>query len=282
MNNDKKSIRILMVDDEIDFLESSTRALVRRGFEVLHALDGLTALQMVGEEVFDVVVLDLKMPGIDGEEVFRRIRESRPDLPVIMLTGHGSVPHAFETAKKGIADYIAKPCDMDELEGRIHKVLEIKRDRSGQTMSQDVPGEKIHVLIIDDDDGILKSLRSVLEHRHMEVSTARTPSTAFRILKESMIDVVLLDVRLPEMDGMEVLKHIKRSYPSIEVLLLTGYPSVDTALEGVNQGSYAYITKPADPDELAAKIRRANEARQESIRREQQKIVDEMTRKYPE
>jgi DNA-binding response OmpR family regulator len=275
MRDAEKRTKVLLVDDEEEFLESSAKALGRRGFDVFKAPDGASALEKVGKEQFDAMILDLKMPGIDGEEVFRRVQRDHPELPVIMLTGHGSVPHAFTTAKKGIADYIAKPCDMDELALRIRKVIE---SAGAQKLGEGE--EDIRVLLVDDERELLESLGPVLGRRRMDVSTAQTPSLAFEILKQKPIEVAVLDVRLPEMDGLEVLKLMKKEFPQVEVILLTGFPSVSSALEGVKGGAYAYVTKPVEPDELVAKIRAARERRQANLESARAKTVDEIKKRY--
>jgi DNA-binding NtrC family response regulator len=131
MRDRTRRTRLLLVDDEEEFLRSSSQALGRRGMEVQTAPDGATALAMLAGGEFDVVVLDLKMPGMDGEAVFDRIMATTPGFPVIMLTGHGSIPHAFQTSKKGISDYVAKPCDIDDLAARILAAVDRAQRDSG-------------------------------------------------------------------------------------------------------------------------------------------------------
>jgi len=132
MEPNDKLIKLLMVDDEQDFLESASTALGRRGFDVRVARDGTTALDMAAHESFDAVLLDLKMPGLDGVQVFRRLMESSPGTPVIMLTGHGSIDSAFQTSKNGVADYVEKPCDIEDLARRIRAALTKHSQRSEQ------------------------------------------------------------------------------------------------------------------------------------------------------
>ena len=113
-----KKIKVLMVDDEEKFRAATQKILNRRGFDTLLAGSGEAALDML-EEKPDVIVLDIKMPGMDGHETLREIKKQRPDLPVIMLTGHGAVPSAREALKHGASDYLAKPCDIDLLVAKI-------------------------------------------------------------------------------------------------------------------------------------------------------------------
>ncbi len=113
-----KKIKVLMVDDEEKFRSTTRKILNKRGFETLVAGSGREALQQLDDNP-DVVVLDIKMPGMDGHETLQEIKKRRPDLPVIILTGHGALPSAREALKHGANDYLTKPCDMDLLANKI-------------------------------------------------------------------------------------------------------------------------------------------------------------------
>ena len=115
MNN---AIKVLMVDDEEQFRATTKKLLNRRGFETLLAGSGEEAIDKL-EENPDVVILDIKMPGMDGHQALKEIKERSPDLPVIMLTGHGAMPSAREALVEGAFDYLSKPCDMDILASKI-------------------------------------------------------------------------------------------------------------------------------------------------------------------
>ncbi|BBD08161.1 response regulator [Desulfovibrio ferrophilus] len=115
-------IRILMVDDEERFRTITAKILGRKGFETIVAESGERALEKLSESP-DVVVLDVKMGGMDGHETLREIKKQHPDLPVIMLTGHGDVPSAEQALKEGAYDYLAKPCDIDLLTAKIQDAL---------------------------------------------------------------------------------------------------------------------------------------------------------------
>lgn len=111
--------KILIVDDGEDFLEYTKKRLANRGLEVSTAQDGLEAIAKIEQNEFDVVVLDVLMPNMDGIETLQRIKAIRPDLPVIMLSGHGAVESATEGLKLGAVEYLLKPCDFDTLFGSI-------------------------------------------------------------------------------------------------------------------------------------------------------------------
>jgi DNA-binding response OmpR family regulator len=113
-----KKIKVLMVDDEEQFRSTTKKILNKRGFEMVLADSGEEAIEKLTEEP-DVVILDIKMPGMDGHQALKEIKKRSPHLPVIMLTGHGALPSAREALVEGAFDYLAKPCDIDLLAGKI-------------------------------------------------------------------------------------------------------------------------------------------------------------------
>jgi len=116
-------IRLLLVDDEVGYLDVLGKRLRRRGFEVTAASSGTAAIQAVRGQDFDVAVLDLKMEDMDGIEVLRVLKKMEPTIQVIMLTGHGSERAARDGLALGAFDYLTKPIDLETLVERIHAAL---------------------------------------------------------------------------------------------------------------------------------------------------------------
>ena len=111
-----KALQVLLVDDEDDFRENLARLLRHRGFEVVTAADGAAALAALARRpAFDVAVLDVRMPKMDGIATLRRLRDETPSLEVIMLTGHARIEDGVEAIRLGAFDYLQKPCDLDDL-----------------------------------------------------------------------------------------------------------------------------------------------------------------------
>lgn len=283
MDTNNEPIRLLLVDDEEEFLLATSQALGRRGISVTVAPNGVTALEKISRELFDIVVLDVKMPDIDGIEVFNQLRDSHPEMPVILLTGHPSTSDAFHTSKKGIADYIAKPVDMDELAGKVKEVIVRSRQKPQESTTGSDSGTepKISVMIVDDEVDLLQSLSRAFTRRGLRVATAESGSRALDILDSVLVDVMVLDVKMPGMDGLEVLTRVKERHPSIQVILLSGHPSVDAALEGIKLGASEYLKKPAEIGELVDTIRRLHQDRQAFLEQQRQKLIDEIIRRYP-
>jgi len=121
-----KGSRILLVDDEIVFTDNMTRLLTARGYSVTAIDNGKEALQILGEKDFDVIVLDLKMPGMDGIATLKEIRKLGLFTQTLILTGHGSIDTALEAVKLGACDYLTKPCEIDELVAKIDEAWEKK------------------------------------------------------------------------------------------------------------------------------------------------------------
>ena len=119
-------MHILVVDDEHEFLELMNNRLQKRGFTVETAGTGEKALELVAEHAFDAMVQDVKMPGIDGIEVLRRVKRMKPELPVLLLTGHASIEAAMTGVETGAVDYLLKPVPINDLIMRLRDIASRK------------------------------------------------------------------------------------------------------------------------------------------------------------
>ncbi len=120
--------RVLLVDDEVGFVETMVKRLTKRDLEVLPAYDGPEGLAALKENPgIEVVILDVKMPGMDGIETLGKVKASFPLVEVIMLTGHATVESAIEGMKKGAFDYLMKPCEIDLLVSKVTEAAARKR-----------------------------------------------------------------------------------------------------------------------------------------------------------
>jgi DNA-binding NtrC family response regulator len=125
--------KVLLVDDEAPFIETLAKRLSKRDLVVLTATSGPEALdKLKTESHVDVVVLDVKMPGMDGIETLRAIKRDHPLVEVIMLTGHATVESAIEGMKMGALDYLMKPCDMEILLGKVREAKSKKSKQEGK------------------------------------------------------------------------------------------------------------------------------------------------------
>jgi DNA-binding NtrC family response regulator len=127
-----ESFRVLLVDDERDFVETTVKRLLKRGIEAVGVMSGEEALELIRDRLFDVVVLDIKMPGgIDGIEALREMKKIQPLAEVILLTGHASVETSIEGMNLGAFDYLLKPVSLEDLLVKLTQAFE-KKDSHDQ------------------------------------------------------------------------------------------------------------------------------------------------------
>jgi len=176
-----KNIKVLMVDDEEQFRATTSKILTRRGYETTVAESGEKAIELLKKSSQDVVILDIKMPGMDGHEALTRIKEIDPDVQVIMLTGHGGDLSAKESLKHGAFDYLNKPCDIELLSMKINDAYDAVREgvreekKAGDIM---IPiGE---YTTIDPDRTIKEGIEALKRSFESAVSTSRIMETGHR------------------------------------------------------------------------------------------------------
>ncbi|WP_035105518.1 response regulator [Desulfohalovibrio reitneri] len=119
----------------------------------------------------------------------------------------------------------------------------------------------IRVLIVDDEAEFVETLVKRLRKRKLDVAGAKGGEEALTVLEERPVDVAVVDVKMPDMNGLELLKIIKKRWPLTEVIMLTGHASLDLAMQGMESGAYDYLMKPMDLDELLYVIEDANSRR---------------------
>ena len=120
---------VLLVDDEVPFVETMTKRLTKRNLRVIMAFSGQEALEKLDKNRnLDVIILDVKMPGMDGIQTLSEIKKSHPLVEIIMLTGHATVESAIDGMKAGAYDYLMKPCDLEQLMLKVEQAAKKKRD----------------------------------------------------------------------------------------------------------------------------------------------------------
>jgi DNA-binding response OmpR family regulator len=240
----EEKIKVLVVDDDPVVVDVTTAGLELDDFEVSTAVDGRSGVTKTDEVHPDVVLLDLRLPDIDGFEVLRQIR-SKPantDIHVIMITGD----HTIDIDKAfalGADDCIIKPIDMRFLVSRISKLLK----------------KKYHVLIVEDDRQICEVLKNMLEKHDYDVAIFHDGNTIIEAIKQSKPDIILLDISLPiGPDGFELCKTIKNdpATKTIPVIMLTANEYANAVEKSFSFGAEDYIFKPFNVSELISKIKK--------------------------
>lgn len=130
--------RILIVDDEERYRTTLAKRLQERQIEAFTVGSGLEALAEIKHRLYDVVVLDVKMPGMDGIETLKEIKKAKPGLEVILLTGHASVDTAVEGMRLGAYDYVLKPCELEKLLEKINGAYQVKAARDERIQQAEI------------------------------------------------------------------------------------------------------------------------------------------------
>ena len=243
---------VLIVDDDKIIREQLRKELKRGFFEVFLAADGKTALEAFSQQEIDIVILDIKLPDIDGLEVLTKIKEKKPDCEVIVITGFGAQEIAITSLRRGAIDYIEKPLETDELFTALGRAQEKLAEREELEY-------KNKLLVIDDDEEIVKRLKKFLEKEGYEVAYALNGKEGLNIIENSKVDVVITDIKMDDMDGIEVLRRAKRLYQDIEGVMVTGFKEQELAIRSLRAGAIDYITKPVNLDKLLFAVEKAVE-----------------------
>lgn len=375
------SLNILVVDDEVAVCQSVDKILKRKGHQVSQVLSVAAALNTLdAPEVFDLIIADLMMPQAGGLDLLKAIRESWPEIPVLIITGFSSIHSAVESMKLGAAGYLPKPFTPDELVIAVEKIateepskdpespgpdnkemidvdlpfnpkeleaatsesfvenltrsdipvaaarpqtpadfcslgqrsckrfvkkgvcqmdecpiITAEKKKKGKTavltdhvfdpIDVDLPfsasevaaitGEAYvaalgrsdmpiagywqkfeqniktpKVLVVDDEPVVVNSVRKILMRRGFLVEAAYNFNAALAQVLSQDYDLVFLDMKMPDGNGLDLLQRIKEKRPEQRVIIVTGYASIDSAVEAIRKGASDYMPKPFTPEEL--------------------------------
>lgn len=243
------ALRLLMVDDEAAYLSVLEKRLERRNIRMTGATSGAEAVAILRSRDFDTAIIDLKMGDMDGLLLLKIFKMMVPAMPVIILTGHGSEREARKGLSRGASDYITKPCELSELIPKVREAVAVAAS------GLELQAETMSILICDDEKDLVEMLSLRLTEAGNQVMGAFNGRQCLEILENEPMDAVLLDLNMPETDGIEVLRLIKRKHPLIEVILMTGYGQVARAVDAMKLGAADFLEKPLDFAELKVKLK---------------------------
>jgi PAS domain S-box-containing protein len=247
--------KILVVEADHDLALLLRRQLELEGYHVVLAGSGEDALWLAKEEQPQLITLDIMLPDLDGFLVLEQLREhpATAPIPVIIISGLSQTGTGYAL---GAVDYVVKPFDEDKLLRSVQLALSPVEE-----------GEEYDLLVVDDDPDILALLDHALSFHGYHVRTAPDGVEALALVEEAHPDLILLDIKMPNMDGYEVIRQLKseEATRSIPVIVITASP-VDKERDKVRvlgMGATQYITKPLSIETLVWEIRSAIEERQQ-------------------
>ncbi|MEO1616338.1 MAG: response regulator [Planctomycetota bacterium] len=197
--------RILIVDDDEDIRANFSDILCELGYETSLAGDGESALQLVREKEYDVVLLDYQMPGMDGATLYDAIKKVRPSIAGIMVTAWAGSDGAQRARDAGTWEVLRKPVDIAELLGKIQLATAAPL-----------------VLVVDDDHAFCQMLWRLLNERRFRVAIAHTEEDGIRQVSNSEYQVAIVDLKLGQGDGVNVIRRIQQAVPSTKTFLVSG------------------------------------------------------------
>lgn len=242
-----ENTKLLIVDDDVNFGYTLSKVLAKKGYETTTAKDGFRALELMKENEFDTVLMDIKMPAMNGVETYKKIKEIRPSTVVIMMSAFSVEDLIREAVKEGAYAVIRKPFEIETIINMIEKA------KSGALLA-----------IVDDDPGICKSMKNVLEEKGYSVTTCATGEEAISLARMRPQDIIFIDMKLPILNGLEVFSEIKKINPKAVAVIMTAYRQEMDELvkQALKKGAYACLYKPFDMDEVI-------------------KIIDEVSKREP-
>lgn len=230
----REKLHTLIVDDDQRMAKTLLDILKLKGYEAELAHSGPEALEKVNRSRFDCVLTDIKMSQMNGIELYKAIMAVQPDLPVVLMTAYSTDKLVKEGLDEGAIASLIKPLDIDLL---LTFLSTLHKKRS--------------IVIVDDDPLFSKTLGDILQSRGFLVTKVTDPHDVMETLRP-YAQVILLDMKINKTDGLEVLKEIRKKFPYLPVILVTGYreemsESIEAALKIC---AYTCLYKPFGIEEL--------------------------------
>lgn len=232
-----KKLRILVVDDDHDFAEGIADALELEGHETAIAHCGEDALETYTEAEFDLIFMDMKLPGRTGVESIREFQRRFPGARVVLMTAYSLDNLIDETIERNVLAMFHKPLAFNQVQALLARVQEINR-----------------VLIVDDDVDFAREMRDLLEVAGYSVRSCFDGATAVQRCLHEPFDAMILDLRMPGLSGREVCRTVRAALPAFPIIAVTGGDEDDLALEGPAAPGHI-LRKPFSPSRLLQLLR---------------------------
>ncbi|MBI1912565.1 MAG: response regulator [Deltaproteobacteria bacterium] len=243
-------LKVLVVDDDRRMVKTICDILKVEGYTAIQAYSGDEAQQKVRENHPDCVIMDIKMPGIDGVEATAMIKSVSPDLPVVLMSAYATEDQINEAKKQGAYTVLTKPIDVQQI---LFFLSLLRKEES--------------ILVVDDDPAFSRTLRDILQASGYNVDTEADPEKVLGQMERTYKLVVLLDLNLGSVNGLDILQAIRARYPGKPVVLITGYrEAMASSIEtGLQIGAYACLYKPFAIEELTGIIEEISRGKLKSL-----------------
>lgn len=243
-------VKVLIVDDDRRMVKTISDILKVKGYEAAEAYTGKEAVKKVKSDNPDCVLMDIKMPGMNGVEALKMIKDVSPGLPVVLMSAYATEELTEEAKQQGAYTVLNKPVDIQ----MVLSFLSLVRKEES-------------VLIVDDDANFCRTLRDILESRGYSVETEDDPGRVLTHMEKNYKLVVVLDLKLGNTDGLDVLKAIRAKYPTKPVVLVTGYKDEmsDSIKKGLQIGAYTCLYKPLEAEDFVGLIEEISRKKMQAV-----------------
>jgi DNA-binding response OmpR family regulator len=260
-NNEEKiqgSVKkVLVVDDDVEIREVLYRLLDRSGYQAITQPGGTAVLDYLKNNRVDLIILDERMPGMDGLMTVKNIRDFDKETPIVMLTGFGNGELQISALKLGVNDFLMKGLPAPQFLKTVEETLERHKLFALNKKAPSKAGGKI--LVVDDEPEVRTMLENFLRKHNHEIKVALSAEEALALLKTGSYrpDAILLDVNLPGMDGLMALKQIRQFDNNIAVIMISGVGDPALRTQALELGALEFFYKPFDLEhmDLTIKIR---------------------------
>ncbi len=244
-----KTTRILVVDDESNLRKTLKDILDDEGYDVATAENGIEAVEMCSKNHYDVVLMDVRMPGLNGVEAFRQIRRHREGVRVIMMSAYGMDDLKQAALDEGAIAFLDKPLNVE----KVIRLIGEAKDTA--------------ILVVEDDQQAATAMSKTLREQNYHVTLVNSPHDALELVEQIRFDIILIDVQLPSMNGLELYLAIKKITPSSVAIMISGMDEEFDRLarEAVRQTAYTMIHKPLDLDHLLSLLQRIKQDRASNV-----------------
>ena len=229
--------KILVVDDQRGMRLTLSGVIEDRGYDVTGVEDGYQAIDAARKTTFDVIFMDIKMPGINGVQTFREIKKISPSSVVVMMTGFAVEDLVKEALAEGAFSVVYKPFDMDHVISLVESVL-----------------KTVVILLVDDRSGDRVTLMEILSDRGFKVAGAADGDQAIEMVKGSHYDIIFMDIKLPGKDGVATFQEIRRVDPEAKVIFMTGFVLEESVKRAVEEYAYPVASKPLDIENVLSLV----------------------------
>ncbi|MBF0607063.1 MAG: response regulator [Candidatus Magnetobacterium sp. LHC-1] len=244
--------KVLVIEDDEVARKQLAKFIQHEGFEVTEAEDGRVGIDLFRSEKPHIVITDMKMPNVGGMEVVHKIKELSPHTDIILITAFGETDVAIAALRGGVMDYLKKPVDLRLLR------TALGRAKENLLMREEYNLRPI-ILLVEDEDMPRKRLVKVLEKEDWKVIQAADGEEAVKLFKLNKIDIVLTDIKMPKMNGLQALHNMRLISNDFESIIFTGYGDEDSAIQAMREGAISMLKKPVDLDQLIVTIEKAIE-----------------------